>query len=383
MKFSVFFTIFTAFISSISGTNEDCTNINSVTWGDNCYATIDWTDPNDMIAACQNDYMTVPNEWQIADYEEGIEDFIYNYGWGTHVVVLSNGDGYGTATYVNGVWNSNMLLDDGLGGYKPGGCSLRVFISRSTGPQPSSIPTAEPTPRPTAEPTVRPTTEPTPRPTAEPTSRPSLRPTAEPTSRPSLRPTSRPTGIPTIYPTSFPTAVPIPAPSQFPTSLPTYYPTSFPTSVPIPAPSQFPTSLPTYYPTSFPTTLPTSVPIPAPSQFPTGRPTPSPSISPTSIPTSIPTITSSEKKTNSFLYSIIYHWGIITFLIIISSCMVCTCLGCLYYIRTRFEANLRNTSYSQAQAVRIQDPVVQDQEPVVIGEIQLSERALENKIVLI
>ena len=73
-------------------------------------------------------------------------------GWGTHVVVYSNGDAYGTANYGAGRFSpdTNWLTTSTLNGapaYGALGCSLRVLIRASLYcPLPSLPPTPPPLP---------------------------------------------------------------------------------------------------------------------------------------------------------------------------------------------------------------------------------------------
>jgi hypothetical protein len=105
---------------------------NIVYYGGNAYRTLDNTNPKDSYNAggskCQGSYITMPAGWKVAPYSSGVlKNVVEKYPWRTHVLVFSNGDGYGTAAYSKGRWNPNMLKQSGSQ-YKPGSCSLRVLI---------------------------------------------------------------------------------------------------------------------------------------------------------------------------------------------------------------------------------------------------------------
>ena len=66
-------------------------------------------------------------------------------GWGTHVVVYSNGDAYRTTNYAPAglLWNSGMLVTSTLNGapaYGVGSCSLRALIRAPSSCGPPSPP---------------------------------------------------------------------------------------------------------------------------------------------------------------------------------------------------------------------------------------------------
>ena len=84
----------------------------------------------------------------------------------------------------------------------PGGCLSADADGAITNPEPTTVPTAEPTPVPTTVPTA----EPTPVPTAVPTAVPTPVPTAVPTAEPTPIPTAVPTAVPTARPTAAPVA---------------------------------------------------------------------------------------------------------------------------------------------------------------------------------
>lgn len=136
------------------------------------------------------------------------------------------------------------------------------YAFKSTVPEPTATPTAEPTAEPTAVPTAEPTAEPTAVPTAEPTAEPTAVPTAEPTAEPTAVPTAEPTAEPTATPTAEPTAEPTATPTAEPTAEPTATPTAEPTAEPTAVPTAEPTAEPTATPTAEPTAAPTATPAP-------------------------------------------------------------------------------------------------------------------------
>jgi hypothetical protein len=50
------------------------------------------------------------------------------YPWGTNLVVLADGNAYGSSVFSFGFLLSSVLLSDGAGGYIPGYCDLRILI---------------------------------------------------------------------------------------------------------------------------------------------------------------------------------------------------------------------------------------------------------------
>lgn len=119
---------------------------------------------------------------------------------------------------------------------------------------------------------------PNPQPSTVPTLEPSLAPTTEPTLEPSFGPTTEPTLGPSFGPTPGPTTVPSFGP-PVPTTSPTFgppVPTVAPTFAPTPPPTAPPTPRPTVAPTPNPT--PTHAPTPAPTPTPTPTPPPGPTL---------------------------------------------------------------------------------------------------------
>ena len=93
---------------------------NMVVYNGNIYKTLaDW-DKNDTNVVCQNagwgyqTYMEIPNGWRIADDNQDSRQVIRSKPWKTHVLVLSNGNSYGTSGFTDGsFYSSGMLLRSG------------------------------------------------------------------------------------------------------------------------------------------------------------------------------------------------------------------------------------------------------------------------------
>jgi len=97
------------------------------------FATMDFCPPetpyNDPACdTCQREYLPLPDGWQIAsgaDTETIAASHIFN----THVIVGADGNGWKVLTYGSGIWNPDMLLQDG-DTYKPGNCALKILMVR-------------------------------------------------------------------------------------------------------------------------------------------------------------------------------------------------------------------------------------------------------------
>lgn len=102
-----------------------------VEWGNHKYAVMDGTNPDDSNAGCQREYLPMPEGWELVPYSDDVDqNVIRTHVWGTHVVVFSNGEGYGAKNYSPGRWvydGKNMLLEEN-GQYKPRYCHLRILI---------------------------------------------------------------------------------------------------------------------------------------------------------------------------------------------------------------------------------------------------------------
>ena len=110
---------------------------NMVVYNGNTYKTLaDW-DKNDSNATCQNsgyggqNYIELPNGWSIAPDNQDSIQVIKSKAWRTHVLVVSNGNSYGTAIYSQGsFWNANMLRQSG-NSYMPGSCHLGILLIKN------------------------------------------------------------------------------------------------------------------------------------------------------------------------------------------------------------------------------------------------------------
>ena len=93
---------------------------NMVVYNGNTYKTLANWDKNDYNVVCQHanwgyqTYMEIPDGWRIADDNQDSIQVIGSKPWKTHVLVLSNGNSYGTAGYSNGhFFGANYLLRNG------------------------------------------------------------------------------------------------------------------------------------------------------------------------------------------------------------------------------------------------------------------------------
>lgn len=105
--------------------------MSNVEWGNHKYAVMDGTSPDESSAGCQREYLPMPEGWELVPYSDDVDqNVIRTHVWGTHVVVFSNGEGYGAKNYSPGRWvydGKNMLLEEN-GQYKPRYCHLRILI---------------------------------------------------------------------------------------------------------------------------------------------------------------------------------------------------------------------------------------------------------------
>jgi hypothetical protein len=120
------------------GIDQDCDGVdlscatslsNSITWNGYVYASIDNHSVSDSSIGCQSSYVSLPNGWEVAPYVGGIESMIHTYRWGTHCMILSNGQSYGTLNYSSGSCGSGVLEQSG-NSYRATSCSRRVLIRR-------------------------------------------------------------------------------------------------------------------------------------------------------------------------------------------------------------------------------------------------------------
>jgi len=119
----------------------------------------------------------------------------------------------------------SVAHDDGLA--TPTGQQIsHIDFCLVDAPDPTPVPTDEPTAPPTDDPTPAPTDEPTAPPTDDPSPDPTDEPTAPPTNDPTPAPTNEPTAPPTDDPSPDPTDDPSPAPTDEPKPALTPPPTS-------------------------------------------------------------------------------------------------------------------------------------------------------------
>jgi hypothetical protein len=101
-----------------------------------CYITMDKCDVNLKYGACgatcQNGYVAMAPGYSLVPYSSDLVNNVVKAGhFSTHVVVFSNGAGYGGRSYNNGVlWNNNMLSSSG-NSHKTNSCSLKVLMRKA------------------------------------------------------------------------------------------------------------------------------------------------------------------------------------------------------------------------------------------------------------
>lgn len=96
------------------------------------YGTLDKTPPTDRSETCQDGYLPLPAGAILAPDTRAIRyDVIAKHAWGTHVVVVENGNGYNTDDYdtAGNTYGSSNLLTQG-NTYAVSGCSLRILYER-------------------------------------------------------------------------------------------------------------------------------------------------------------------------------------------------------------------------------------------------------------
>jgi len=106
-----------------------------VKYGGYCYITMDKCNVNLLHGAChttcQSGYLSMPAGYSLVPYSDDIVNNVVKAGhFSTHVVVFSNGAGYGSRSYNNGVlWNNNMLTSSG-NSHKTNSCSLKALMRK-------------------------------------------------------------------------------------------------------------------------------------------------------------------------------------------------------------------------------------------------------------
>jgi hypothetical protein len=128
---------------------------NTVEYNGYTYSTLADVDVMGASVSCQNYLLELPDGWAVAPDDSNSQAVIHLYPWNTHVVVVANGNSYGTSQYVLGLWNAGMLTQSG-DFYATRACSLQILIYYH-----STTPTESPTESPTETPTESPTETPT------------------------------------------------------------------------------------------------------------------------------------------------------------------------------------------------------------------------------
>ena len=107
-----------------------------VTFQGRSYAALDGEPPESTSVGCQDNYLPIPAGWTIApDTPESIA-VIAMYPWGTHVMVVDGSQYNGADYHPPGREfhpGSSLLLQSG-DTYKPGGCQMRILITRNAAP---------------------------------------------------------------------------------------------------------------------------------------------------------------------------------------------------------------------------------------------------------
>jgi len=98
-----------------------------------CYITMDKCNVNlphgACHATCQNGYLAMPAGYSLVPYSNDLVNNVVKAGhFSTHVVVFSNGAGYGGRSYTNGqLWRTGQLSSSG-NSHKTNQCSLKVLM---------------------------------------------------------------------------------------------------------------------------------------------------------------------------------------------------------------------------------------------------------------
>jgi len=110
---------------------------NSIKYELHCYATLDYKNCNyDMAfrkcnSTCDDTFKLIPDGWEIAPDTNKIRtDVIGAHSFGTHLLLLSNGNAIGNLHYhgiIGKLWNKNQLKQIGKT-YKALNCNLKILI---------------------------------------------------------------------------------------------------------------------------------------------------------------------------------------------------------------------------------------------------------------
>jgi hypothetical protein len=102
--------------------------LNYVDYNGMRYSTLADVPVTDYTSQCQNYYLPVPSGWSIAPDDIYSQAVISLYPWSTDVLVVADGNSYGTAQFYPGLsWNDNMLQESG-GYYAVVYCTLQILI---------------------------------------------------------------------------------------------------------------------------------------------------------------------------------------------------------------------------------------------------------------
>jgi hypothetical protein len=101
---------------------------NSILYSGVWFAALDGTAPSQTSVGCQRSFLRIPTDWVLAPSNSLSQSVIRAYPWGTYLVVLADGNAYGSSIVSFGLSLSSVLFTDGAGGYIPGYCDLRILI---------------------------------------------------------------------------------------------------------------------------------------------------------------------------------------------------------------------------------------------------------------
>lgn len=94
------------------------------------YAALDGTPPHEQNIGTQEDFKGLPSGWEIAPNDKVvIEEVIGKHPWGTHVMLVAEGGGYGTTRYYAGPgthYDANIVSIGET--YAPSTANLRILI---------------------------------------------------------------------------------------------------------------------------------------------------------------------------------------------------------------------------------------------------------------
>lgn len=159
---------------------------------------------------------------------------------------------------------------------------------RYTSPDPTGLPTHNPTTQPIKRPSRQPSSQPRSYPSKQPFASPSKQPSRQPLRLPSRQPSRQPNPKPLASPTTQPTKLPQGKPSKQPSRNPSHQPSKQPRRSPSAQPSRQPRGKPSSQPIKRPTRQPSSQPLRHPIANPSVQPSQSPSTQPVGLPSTSP-----------------------------------------------------------------------------------------------